>query len=291
MKAGARPRRHARGGAAGAMMRNAKPTTEARLKILVTIKHVIDVELNLRVREGKLVEDGLTYVLSKWDENALEAALQLKEAGGGEITAVTVGPERAGESLRKALAMGADKAVHVSDPATAGSDGLAFARILAKVAQRGAYDLILAGRQSQDTDMGGTGPMLAEMLRIPFVANVVKILPGGDGALTVHRNGDAGREVVALKLPALLTANDSLNEPRLASLRGIMAAKKKPLETLTLADLGIEPGSVGGAGARVGIAEFLQPKARKAGQKLEGDAEEITRKVVELLVNEAKIFG
>jgi electron transfer flavoprotein beta subunit len=261
------------------------------LKILVTIKHVIDVELNLRVRESKLVEDGLTYVLSKWDENALEAALQLKEAGGGEVTAVTVGPERAGESLRKALAMGADQAVHVNDPAAAGSDALAYARILAKVAQRGSYDLLLAGRQSQDTDMGGTGPMLAEFLRIPFVANVVKIEPGGEGALTVHRNGDAGKEVVALKLPALVTANDSLNEPRLASLRGIMAAKKKPLETLTLADLGIEPSSVGSAGARVGIAEFLPPKARQAGQKFEGDAEEITRKVVGLLVNEAKIFG
>lgn len=260
------------------------------MNILVAVKHVIDVELNLRVREGKLVEDGLNYVLSKWDENALEAALQLKEAGGGEVTAVTIGPERAGESLRKALAMGADKAVHVSDTAAAGSDALGFARVLAKVAARGQYDLILCGRQSQDTDMGGTGPMLAGMLGLPFVSNVVKI-EGAAPKLTVHRNGDAGREVIELALPALLTANDSLNEPRLASLRGIMAAKKKPLETLTLADLGIDPGTVGTAGARVSVAEFLPPESRKAGQKFDGDAEEITRKVVGLLVNEAKIFG
>jgi electron transfer flavoprotein beta subunit len=265
------------------------------LNILVAVKHVIDVELNLRVREGKLVEEGLNYVLSKWDENALEAALQLKEAGSGPdestVTAVTIGSERAGESLRKALAMGADKGVHVSDDAAAGSDSLGYARILAKVAERGGYDLIITGRQSQDTDMGGTGPMLAGMLGMPFVANVVKIEPAGDGKLTVHRNGDAGREVAEVTLPALLTANDSLNEPRLASLRGIMAAKKKPLETLTLADLGVDTGSVGAAGARVGISEFLPPKARQAGQKFEGDAEEITRKVVDLLVNEAKVFG
>jgi len=273
------------------MRRNRPPSEEVRLNILVAVKHVIDVELNLRVREGKLVEEGLNYVLSKWDENALEAALQLKEAGGGEVTAVTIGPERAGESLRKALAMGADKGVHVNDPAAAGSDSLGFARILAKVAGRGSYDLILCGRQSQDTDLGATGPMLAELLGLPCVANVVKIEPGGGGKLTVHRNGDVGREVAEVTLPALLTANDSLNEPRLASLRGIMAAKKKPLETLTLAELGVDASSVGAAGAHVGIAEFAPPKARKAGQKFEGDAEEITRKVVDLLVNEAKIFG
>jgi electron transfer flavoprotein beta subunit len=261
------------------------------LKILVMVKHVIDVELNLRVRDGKLVEDGLTYVLSKWDENALEAALQLKERAGGEVTAVTIGPERAAETLRKALAMGADRAVHVNDPAVAGSDSLAYARILAQVARRQPFDLILCGRQSQDTDMGGTGPMLAEMLGIPFVANVVKIVPEEGGKLTVHRNGDQGREVAEVTLPALLTANDSLNEPRLASLRGIMAAKKKPMEALTLAGLGVDPGAVGRAGARVGIAEFMPPRARKAGQRFEGDPAEITRKVVYLLVNEAKIFG
>jgi electron transfer flavoprotein beta subunit len=261
------------------------------LNILVPIKHVVDVELNLRVRDGRLIEDGLTYVLSRWDENALEAALQLKEAGGGEVTAVTIGPERAAESLRKALAMGADKAIHVNDPGASGSDSLGFARILAAVTKRASYDLVLCGRQSQDTDMGGTGPMLAQLLGLPFVANVVHVAPAGAGRLEVHRNGDSGREVIDLQLPALLTANDSLNEPRLASLRGIMAAKKKPMETLGLSALGIDPASVGASGARVGVVEFLPPKGRKAGQKFDGDPVEITRKVVDLLVNEAKVFG
>jgi electron transfer flavoprotein beta subunit len=261
------------------------------LNILVAVKHVVDVELNLRVRDGKLIEDGLTYVLSRWDENALEAALQLKESAGGEVTAVTIGPDRAAESLRKALAMGADKGVHVNDPAAIGSDSLGFAKILAAVAKRGSYDLILCGRQSQDTDMGATGPMLATLLGLPFVANVVQAGAADAGRLAVHRNGDAGREVLDVGLPALLTANDSLNEPRLASLRGIMAAKKKPFDTLTLADLGVDPGSVGAAGAKVAVTEFLPPKGRKAGQKFDGDAAEITRKVVDLLVNEAKVFG
>jgi len=261
------------------------------LNILVAVKHVVDVELNLRVRDGKLIEDGLTYVLSRWDENALEAALKLKEAVGGEVTAVTIGPERAAESLRKALAMGADKGIHVSDPATAGSDSLGFAKILAAVAKRQPFDLIVCGRQAQDTDLGATGPMLAELLGLPCVANVVHLSAGEGGRLAVHRNGDAGREVLDVGMPIVLTANDSLNEPRLASLRGIMAAKKKPLDTLTLADLGVDPASVGATGAKVSVAELLPPKGRKAGQKFEGDAAEIARKVVDLLVNEAKVFG
>ena len=265
--------------------------TEDVLNIIVLVKHVIDVELNLRVRDGKLVEDGMNFVLSRWDENALEAALVLREAGEGEVTAMTVGPQRAGETLRKSLAMGADRAVHICDPATEGCDSLGFARILSKAVARQPYDLILAGRQAQDTDMGGTGPMLAAMLDLPQVANVVEIRSNDGGKLTVHRNGDHGREIVDLTLPALLTANDSLNGPRLASLRGIMAAKKKPMETLTLADLDIDPAEVGQSGARVGVAELAPPGARAAGQKFEGNPEEITRQVMDLLVNEAKIFG
>lgn len=260
------------------------------MKVIVLIKHVIDVELNVRVRDGSVVEDGMTYVLSKWDENAIEAALVLKEAHDGEVTAVTIGPKRSGESLRKALAMGADKAVHIDDPATEGSDSMGYARILAKTVTRHPYDLILAGRQSQDTDQGGTGPMLAELLSIPLVGNVVEIAAVDGAKLTAHRNGDAGKEVVEVTLPALLTANDSLNEPRLASLRGIMSAKKKPMEILTLADLEIDPATVGAAGAGIEVVEFQPPPARVAGKKFEGAPEEITREVMGLLVNEAKIF-
>jgi electron transfer flavoprotein beta subunit len=251
----------------------------------------MDVDLNVRVKDGKVVEDGMNYILSKWDENAIEAALALKEKHGGEVTAVSIGPDRAAEALRKALAMGADKAIHVNDPAAEGSDSFAFARILAAVAKKASYDLIICGKQSQDTDMGGTGPMLAALLDLPVVANVIELDAASAQKFTVERQGHAGREVIELTLPAVITANDSLNEPRLASLRGIMQAKKKPFDTLKLGDLGLGGGDAGTAGARVQVVELAPPKGRAAGKKFEGDAEEITRKVVDLLANEAKIFA
>ena len=261
------------------------------MNIIVLVKHVIDVELNIRVKDGAVAQDGMNYVLSKWDENAIEAALVLKEAHDGEVTAITVGPEASGESLRKALAMGADKGIHIDDPGAEGSDSMGFARILAKAIERLPYDLVIAGRQSQDTDLGATGPMLAELLGVPLVGNAVAIEGGGDGKMTVHRNGDNGKEVAEVRLPALLTANDSLNEPRLASLRGIMAAKKKPMERLTLSDLGVDAATVGAAGAGIEFVEIQPPPARAAGKKFEGEPEEVTRQVVDLLINEAKIFG
>ena len=261
------------------------------MNILVPVKSVMDVDLNIRVKDGKVVEDGMNYILSKWDENAIEAALALKEKHGGEVTAVSIGPDRAAEALRKALAMGADKAIHVSDPATEGSDSFAFAKILAAVAKKSSYDLIITGKQSQDTDMGGTGPMLAALLDWPVVANVIELDAPTPQKFALERQGHAGREVIELTLPAVITANDSLNEPRLASLRGIMQAKKKPFETVKIGDLGLAAGDVGAAGARVQVVEVSPPKGRAAGKKFEGDAEEITRKVVDLLANEAKIFA
>ncbi|MCZ6472922.1 MAG: electron transfer flavoprotein subunit beta/FixA family protein [SAR324 cluster bacterium] len=261
------------------------------MNILVPVKSVIDVDLNIRVKDGAVVEEGMNYVLNRWDETAVEAALQLKEADEGEVTVISVGPDKAGEALRKSLAMGADRAIHVNDPAAVGSDSFGFARILAKAAQRGSYDLIITGKQSQDTDMGGTGAIMAELLGLPAVINVIDVKVGEGGKLNVHRLADAGREVLELTLPALITSNDSLNEPRLASLRGIMAAKKKPMEVLTLADLGVDADQVGAAGSRIEVLEFMSPPERAAGQKFEGDEEETTRTVMDKLVNEAKIFA
>lgn len=261
------------------------------MNILVPVKSVMDVDLNIRIKDGKVVEDGMNYILSRWDENAVEAALQLKEKHGGEVTAVSIGPDRAAEALRKALAMGVDKAIHVNDPATEGSDSFGFARILAAVAKKANYDLIFAGKQSQDTDMGGTGPMLAALLDWPLVANVVEVDAASAQKFTVGRQGHAGREVIEVTLPAVLTANDSLNEARLASLRGIMQAKKKPFETLKLADLGLGAEAAGAGGAHVQVVEAFPPKGRAAGKKFEGDPEELARKVVDLLANEAKIFA
>ena len=261
------------------------------MNIVVPVKSVVDVELNIRVRDGKIVEDGLNYILSKWDENALEAALQLKEANGGEVTALTIGPERSGEALRKALAMGADKGVHVNDPACEGSDSFGYASILAKVIQRGPYDLVITGRQAQDTDMGATGAALAELLGVPLCVNIVRIEPKAEGGkLTLRRKGDAGAEVMEVTLPALLTANDSLNEPRLASLRGIMQAKKKPIATPGPGELGLAAGEIGAAGSRLEIVSVSFPESGTGAEIIEGDPAAAARTLVEKLRKEARVI-
>ena len=253
---------------------------------------MVDVELNLRVLNEALVEEGLNYVISGWDEVAIEAALQMVEnAGGGEVTLLTIGPQRASDALRKGLAMGADKAIHVLDPAFDGSDSFAYARGLAGILAGRSYDLVLAGKQSQDTDAGLTPSMLAEFLDLPQVSNIVKVEQIASDKLLLQRKGDHGNEVIELSLPAVVTVNDSLFEPRLASLRGIMQAKKKPMDTLDLAAIGIDANEIGIAGRHTRIVRFLEPEARKAGQKFEGNEEETTQQVLDLLVNEAKIFS
>lgn len=261
------------------------------MKIVVLMKQVIDVELNIRVKDGAIVEDGLNYVISNWDEIGIEAALQMVEAVKGEVTLLTVGPDRAQEALRKGLAMGADKAVHVKDAACDGSDSLAYATIIAEALKKQSFDLVIAGKQSQDTDSGLTPSMVAELLGLPQVTNIVKVEKTTDTQLDVLRKGDHGNEVVELKLPALITVNDSLNTPRLASLRGIMAAKKKPLEELNLAALGIAPDKVGKQGSATTILAFEEPQNRQAGQKFSGAEEETTKQVLGLLQTQAKIFA
>ncbi|MBF0280632.1 MAG: electron transfer flavoprotein subunit beta/FixA family protein [SAR324 cluster bacterium] len=262
------------------------------MNIIVLIKQVIDVELNLRIKDGALVEDGLNYVISSWDETAIEAALQLVETvGAGEVTLITIGPERASDALRKGLAMGADKAVHVLDSAFDGSDSFAYARGLAKLLETREYDLILAGKQAQDTDAGLTPSMLAEFLGLPQVTNIVKVDQAEEGKMVLHRKGDHGNEVIELTLPAVVSVNDSLNEPRLASLRGIMQAKKKPMETMDLAAIGGDASLVGESGRQTKIISLLEPEARQAGKKFEGSEEETSKQVIDLLLNEAKIFA
>ncbi|MGK5092522.1 electron transfer flavoprotein subunit beta/FixA family protein [Deltaproteobacteria bacterium TL4] len=260
------------------------------MEILVPMKQVVDVELNIRVKDGAIVEDGLNYVISSWDEVAIETALQISEQAGGEVTLVSIGPDRVTEALRKGLAMGAHKAIHVKDAAFNGSDSYVYAKALAKVLKKGSYDLVIAGKQAQDTDAGLTASMLAEFAGLPQAANVVKITGVNGGKLNLHRGGDNGNEVTELTLPALITVNDSLNEPRLASMRGIMQARKKPIEELNSAALGLGASECGKEGSQTSVVCFMEPDARKAGQKFEGAEEETTKQVLDLLVNEVKMF-
>jgi len=261
------------------------------LKILTTIKKVVDVELNIKVENGTIIEDGLQYVMNAWDENAVEASVQLKENNNAETTLVSIGGgDDNTKIIRKGFAMGIENAIQIDDPSLAKADSSIYAKVLQKVYEKEGYDLVITGKQAQDTDNGQTGIMLAEYLGIPCVSNVISIEIIDDQHIKVSRLGDAGTEMVELALPAVVTVTDSINEPRLPAMRGIMMAKKKKINVMDLAALGTSIDEVGGDTPKSEIAEFMATESRQAGQKFEGDAAEITAQVVDLLVNEAKVL-
>lgn len=260
------------------------------MKILTTVKKVVDVELNIRVKDGAIVEDGLQYVTNAWDENAVETAVQFKENHGAETTLVSIGGGDNTDVIRRCYAMGIENGMHIEDPALAKADSAVYAKVLQKVYEKGAYDLVITGKQAQDTDNGHTGILLAEYLGLPCVSNVVGVEVVDDRHLKVTRAGDAGAEIVELELPAVITVDVSINEPRLPQMRGIMMAKKKAIEVLDLAGLGTSPEEVGAAAPKSEVVEFMASQTRQAGRKFEGEAAEITAQVVGLLASEAKVF-
>jgi electron transfer flavoprotein beta subunit len=200
--------------------------------------------------------------------------------GGGDNTDI----------IRKCYAMGIDNGIHIEDPALKKADSFTYAKVLQKVFEKGSYDLVITGKQAQDTDSGQTGIMLAEFLGLPCVSNVIAIDVIDDQHIKVSRLGDAGTEIVELALPAVITVSDSINEPRLPQMRGLMMAKKKKIDEMDLAALGTSADEVGAGAPKSEVVEFLASKTRKAGQKFEGDPAEITAKVVGLLASEAKVF-
>ena len=260
------------------------------MKILTTVKKVVDVELTMHVEDGAIVEDGLQYVINAWDENAVETSVQIKENNGAETTLVSVGGEDNTDMIRKCFAMGIENGIHINDPALDKADSSVFAKVLQKVYENGDYDLVITGKQAQDTDSGQTGIILAEYLGLPCVSNVIAIEVMDDQHIKVSRSGDAGTEIFELELPAVVTVDVSINEPRLPQMRGIMMAKKKAIDVMDLAALGTSPDEVGGATPKSEIVEFMASESREAGQKFEGDAAEITAQVVDLLANEAKVL-
>ncbi|MHB1653076.1 MAG: electron transfer flavoprotein subunit beta/FixA family protein, partial [Desulfitobacteriaceae bacterium] len=217
------------------------------------------------------------------DEYALEEGIRIKEKFGGEVTVVTLGTSRAQEALRTALAMGADKAVLVSDPALEGTDEWLSAEVLAKAIGALNYDIILAGRIAIDDGSSQVAVRLAENLGIPSVSSVLK-LEISEQSAKATREIDGGTERIEVSLPALITAQKGLNEPRYPSVAGIMKAKKKELKTLTLADLGMS------GAAKMKVEKFALPAARQGGRKIPGDAAEATRELARLLREEAKVL-
>ena len=260
------------------------------MKILTTVKKVVDVELNIHVNNGAIVEDGLQYVINAWDENAVETAVQLKENNNAQTTLVSIGSGDNTDIIRRCYAMGIENGIQIDDPALDKADSFAFAKILQKVYEQGDYDLVITGKQAQDTDNGQTGIILAENLGLPCVSNVIGIEVIDDQHLSVSRAGDLGTEIVELELPAVITVDVSINEPRLPAMRGIMMAKKKKINVMDLAALGTSAEEVGCSAPKSEIAEFMASESRKAGQKFEGEPAEITAQVVGLLASEAKVF-
>jgi electron transfer flavoprotein beta subunit len=209
--------------------------------------------------------------LNPFDTNAIEEALRLREAfGEGEVVLVSMGPERAAEALRKGLAMGADRAVLVSDEAAAGSDLVATSSVLAKALEREGADVVLFGQQASDSDGAVLCAAVAERLRLPLVSQVSG-LEVKDGAVDAKRQTEFGYDHVAAPLPAVVAVSDAINEPRYPSLKGIMGAKSKPQETLSLADLGVDGGSAGESGSRTEVLALSDPPPRGDTRKIEDD--------------------
>ena len=241
------------------------------MKIAVCVKYVPEGPKRIDPVSKRLDRSG-EGALNPFDANAVEEALRLKDAAGrGEVVLVSLGPAKAQDALRKALAMGADRAVLVSDDGAAGSDLVATSYVLAKALERDNADLVLFGQQASDSDGAVLSAAVADRLRRPMVSQAAEVTHS-DGKLTVKRQTEFGYERVRAPLPAVVAVSDAINEPRYPSLKGIMGAKSKPQETLTLGDLGVEPDRVGEAGSRTKVVELRDPPSRGDARKIDGDA-------------------
>lgn len=264
------------------------------MNIIVCLKQVPDTETQIKIApDGKsIVSSDIKWVMNPYDEFGVEEALRIKEKLGGEVTVIGVGPKRVTESIRTALAMGADKGILITDDALEGSEPLARAKVMAAAIKDLPYDLIFTGQRGVDDDMGVAGAVLAEFLGIPNVSLVVKVEVAADAkSITVNRPIEGQTLVIQSSLPALVTTQKGLNEPRYASLPGIMKAKKKPLAEKSLADLGVDPSTVGKAGAKAKIVEMTPPPARKAGRIIEGETpQEKAAALARFLHEEAKVI-
>lgn len=259
---------------------------------IVCLKQVPDTEARIKIAPDNvgIDESDVQLAVNPFDEYAIEAALQLREqAGQGTVTLVSQGGDSVGTVLRTGLAMGADNAILLKDPAFDGSDSLGVARILAAAISTLEYDVILLGKFGVGGDNNQVGPMLAQLLDLPHVGVAVS-LEVGDGKAVVHRSVEGAVEVVETSLPAVITAEKGLNEPRYASLKGIMMAKRKPIDERDAAALGIDLSTVGAAGANLVQTKLELPPVRPEGRIIEGDPAEASKELVRLLHEEAKVI-
>ena len=253
------------------------------MKIAVCVKEVPDAAIHKRIDPGtRRLDRSGEGALNQFDTQAVEEALRIKEAqGDGEVVLVSLGPAGALDSLRKALAMGADRAVLVTDEAAAGSDLVATSRALAAVLEREGADLVVFGQQSSDSDGAVLWAAVADRLQRPLISQVAE-LSHEDGKVRGKRQTEFGYDVIEAPLPAVVAVSDAINVPRYPALKGIMGAKKKPQETLSLADLGVPAEEAGEAGSRTSVEALNDPPSRGDIQKIEDDGS-AAEKIVEFL--------
>jgi electron transfer flavoprotein beta subunit len=254
------------------------------VKICVLVKEVPDAAVEKRIdpSTGRLDRTGEKN-LNPFDTHAIEAAMQIKEGGAvdvDEVVAVTMGPESAVRALHKAVSLGADRSVHLTDQALAGSDVAATGYALAQTLESESPDLVLLGQQSDDGECYTIGAVVADQLRMPSLTQVIKI-EVSDGKLRCERQAEYGYDTVDVELPAVISVGDAINEPRYPSLKAIMGAKKKQLDTKATGDVGIDASMVGEDGSRVACGNFHDPPAKEAGQIIEDeDTAETVEKIV-----------
>ncbi|HEX9426196.1 MAG TPA: electron transfer flavoprotein subunit beta/FixA family protein [Candidatus Polarisedimenticolia bacterium] len=254
------------------------------MKSLVLIKQVPNADSPFRPNSaGTWVDEStLTFALNDYDRYALEELLRLKDQGSvTEVAALSVGPERAAAALRTCLATGADRAIHVQDAALPGAEPLALARVIQAAIKDDGFDLILAGLQADDDNYGQTGPLLARLLDRPCATAAMSLALVDGATVRVERELENNRlQVVDLKLPAVVTVQTGINEPRYASLKGIMAAKKKEIRTVGLRDLGLDPAAVGGAAARLRTVKIAPPPKGTGAEILKGSPDDVARELL-----------
>ncbi len=260
------------------------------MKIIVCVKQVVDTAAKIKVKDGQVDAEGSPRVMNPYDEFAVEEARRIKEKRpDSHIAVLSLGPESFKDVLKTGLAMGADRAVHLLDSAFEGLDNLGVAKALAKAIGKMEYDLVLCGRQAVDDDMAQVGPALAVLLGIPCVSVITKLDLSEDGTqATVTRQIEGGSETLEGPLPLLLTCQKGLNVPKLPSLKGIMAAKKKQVEVMTAQDIGFDPATDGQK--KVRQIDFTLPPKRGAVRMLEGSPEEAAKELVRILREEEKII-
>ncbi len=255
------------------------------MELLVCIKQVPDAkDVRLDPRTNTLAREGVESIMNPFDRHALEEAVRLKEAHGGTVTALSMGPPQAEAVLREAIACGADRGVLVSDRAFAGADTWATSYTLARAIDTiGSFDLILCGKQAIDGDTAQVGPGLAARMNLPYVTCVQKTRDVVDGGIEVERMMDDGYDVVRLPLPALLTVVKDINEPRVPSLKGKMKAKKADIPVLSAADIGAEEACIGLAGSPTRVVKVFSPEPRGDRKIFTGTAEEQVDQLIEHL--------